>query len=60
MNWGLAKSVDTSDALRMKPIAFAFRHRILLLAGDPTQLEGVEVSKNPNSNLVLVKKNLDA
>ena len=43
----------------MKPIAIAIGKRILLLAGDPQQLEDVEIEKNPNGNLVLVKKNLD-
>ena len=43
----------------MKPLAIAIGKRILLLAGDPKQLEDVEIEKNPNGNLVLVKKNLD-
>ena len=43
----------------MKPLAIAIGKRILLLAGDPQKLEDVEIEKNPNGNLVLVKKNLD-
>jgi hypothetical protein len=43
----------------MKPIAIAFGKRILLLAGNPKQLEEVEARKNLNSNFVLVKKNLE-
>ena len=43
----------------MKPLAIAIGKRILLLAGDPKQLEDVEIEKNPNGNLVLVKKDLD-
>jgi hypothetical protein len=44
----------------MKPIAIAFKIRIILLAGDPTQIEGVEVRKNPRANLVMVKKASDS
>jgi hypothetical protein len=44
----------------MKPIAIAFKTRILLLAGDPTKLEDVELVKNPRANLVIIKKALDA
>ena len=43
----------------MKPLAIAIGKRILLLAGDPKQVEDVEIEKNPNGNLVLVKKDLD-
>ena len=43
----------------MKPLAIAIGKRILLLAGDPKQLVDVEIEKNPNGNLVLVKKDLD-
>ena len=47
------------DNALIKPLAIAIGKRILLLAGDPKQLEDVEIEKNPNGNLVLVKKNLD-
>lgn len=40
----------------MKPIAFEIGKRIILLAGDPKQLEGVKLEKNPRANLVLIKK----
>ena len=43
----------------MKPLAIAIGKRILILAGDPKQLESVEIEKIPNGNLVLVKKDLD-
>lgn len=43
----------------MKPFAIAFGKRVILIAGDLKQLVGVEVCRNPSSNLVLVKKGLD-
>jgi hypothetical protein len=43
----------------MKPKAIEFGRRIILLAGDPKQLEDVRVEKNPRANLVVVKKDLD-
>ncbi len=43
----------------MKPFAIAFGKRVILIAGDPKQLVGIEVTRNPSSNLVLVKKDLD-
>jgi superfamily I DNA and/or RNA helicase len=43
----------------MKPIAIQAGKRILLIAGDPKQLENVELKKNPRANLVIVKKELD-
>ena len=43
----------------MKPLGIGIGKRILLLAGDPKQLEDVEIEKNRNGNLVLGKKDLD-
>ena len=43
----------------MKPLAISFGKRILLIAGDPKQLEDVALEKNPRANLVIIKKPLD-
>jgi hypothetical protein len=40
----------------MKPIAIEVGRRIIILAGDPKQLEGVRLEKNARANLVVVNK----
>jgi hypothetical protein len=54
-----ARKILAEEDLAMKPLAIQAGRRILLIAGDPKQLEGVELKKNPRANLVIVKKELE-
>lgn len=49
-------SPNLSDPIEMKPLAIQIGRRIIMLAGDPKQLEQIKLEKNPRANLVLVKK----
>ena len=44
------------DAVVMKPVAIETKKRILLIAGNPRDLENVMLRKNPRGNLVIIKK----
>ena len=53
----LAKSVDVfRNAVAMKPLAIATKSRILLIAGNPKDLENVTLRKSPRGNFVIIKK----
>jgi hypothetical protein len=54
-----ARKILAEEDVAMKPLAIQAGRRILLIAGDPKQLEGVELKKNPRANLVIVKKELE-